>query len=75
MEKARTRWAPEGRGSVELCYLPLDLLALTFWVNADAATDLTAAGVRGSLNSFAAVDATRAEVCSCAGFFVAMIFL
>ena len=63
-----------GNGSTELCYLPLDLLALTFWVNADAATDLTAAGVRGLLNSFAAVDATRAEVCSFVGFFVDMIF-
>jgi hypothetical protein len=62
------------RGSPELCYFPFGLLVLTFWVNADAATDLTAAGVRGLLNSFAAVDATRAEVCSFAGFFVDMIF-
>jgi len=61
-------------GSPELCYFPFGLLVLTFWVNADAATDLTAAGVRGLLNSFAAVDATRAEVCSFAGFFVDMIF-
>ena len=62
------------RGSPELCYFPFDLLVLTFWVHADAATDLTAAGVRGLLNSFAAVDATRAEVCSFAVFFVDMIF-
>ena len=39
-----------------------------------AATDLTAADVRGLLNSFDAVDATRADVCSFVGFLVA-IFL
>ena len=49
-------------------YLPFDLLGLTFWVRADAATDLTAAGVRGLLNNLAAVEATRAEVCSLVGF-------
>jgi antitoxin HicB len=48
--------------------LPLDLLALTFWVNADAATDLTAAGVRGLLNSFAAVDANGVAVPGGAGW-------
>lgn len=73
-KRARTRRAPELRGSPELCYFPFGLLVLTFWVNADAATDLTAAGVRELLNSLAAVDATRAEVCSFAGFFVDMIF-
>lgn len=61
-------------GVTEVLYLPFDLLALTFWVSADAATDLTAAGVRGLLNSFAAVDATRAEVCSLAGFLEDMFF-
>lgn len=61
-------------GVAEALYLPFALLALTFWVNADAATDLTAAGVRGLFNSFAAVDATRAEVCSLAGFFEDMFF-
>jgi hypothetical protein len=50
------------------------LLALTFWVSADAATDLTAAGVRGLLNNFAAVEATRAEVCSFADFLEDMFF-
>ena len=49
-------------------YLPFALLELAFWVSADAATDLTDAGVRGLLNSLAAVDATRAEVCSFVGF-------
>jgi hypothetical protein len=58
----------------EVLYLPFDLLARTFWVRADAATDLTAAGVRGLLKSFAAVDATRAEVCSFAGFLEDMLF-
>ncbi len=49
-------------------YLPFDLRGLTFWVSADAATDLTDAGVRGLLNNLAAVEATRAEVCSFVGF-------
>jgi len=49
-------------------YLPFDLLELAFWVSADAATDLTDAGVRGLLNNLAAVEATRAEVCSFVGF-------
>ncbi len=49
-------------------YLPFDLLELAFWVSADAATDLTDAGVRGLLNNLAAVEATRAEVCSFLGF-------
>ena len=49
-------------------HLPFDLLGLAFWVSADAATDLTAAGVRGLLSNFAAVEATRAEVFSSAGF-------
>lgn len=62
------------KGKAEALYLPFDLLALDFWVRADAATDLTAAGVRGLLNSFAAVDATRAEVCSFAGFLEDMFF-
>ena len=55
-------------------YLLLALVVPTFCVNADAATDFTAAGVRGLLNSLAAVDATRAEVCSLA-VFLAVIFL
>ena len=55
-------------------YLPFDLLALALWVKADAATDLTAAGVRGLLNNLAAVDATRAEVCSFVGFLEDMGF-
>ena len=45
------------------------------WVRADAATDFTAADDFGLLNSFAALDATRAEVCSLLGFFVAMVML
>ena len=53
----------------------LDLPALTFCVSADAATDLTAADVRGLLNSFDAVDATRADVCSLESFFVAIFYL
>ena len=56
-------------------YLPFDLLALSFGVSADAATDLTAADVRWLLSSLAAVDATRAEVCSFVGFFVAIYYL
>ncbi len=59
---------------IEALYLPFDLPVLIFWVSADAATDLTAAGVRGLLNSFAAVDATRAEVCSFAVFLEDMLF-
>ena len=55
-------------------YLPFDLLALACWVNADAATDLTDAGVRGLLNNLAAVEATRAEVCSFVGFLEDMRF-
>ena len=55
-------------------YLPFDLLGLAFWVSADAATDLTDAGVRGLLNNLAAVDATRAEVCSFVGFLEDMGF-
>jgi len=55
-------------------YLPFALLALAFWVNADAATDLTDAGVRGLLNNLAAVEATRAEVCSFVGFLEDMRF-
>ncbi len=55
-------------------YLPFDLLALAFWVSADAATDLTDAGVRGLLNNLAAVEATRAEVCSFVGFLEDMRF-
>lgn len=55
-------------------YLPFDLLRLAFWVSADAATDLTGAGVRGLLNNLAAVEATRAEVCSFVGFLVDMGF-
>jgi hypothetical protein len=66
---------PEGEmQQSEVLYLPFDLLALAFWVSADAATDLTAAGVRGLLNSLAAVDATRAEVCSFVGFLEDMDF-
>lgn len=53
-------------------HLPFDLLGLAFWVSVDAATDLTAAGVRGLLSNFAAVEATRAEVFSFAGFLVDM---
>jgi hypothetical protein len=53
---------------------PFALLGLAFWVSADAATDLTDAGVRGLLNSLAAVDATRAEVCSFVGFLEDMGF-
>ena len=49
-------------------YLPFALLGLAFWVSADAATDLTDAGVRGLLNNLAAVEATRAEVCSFVDF-------
>lgn len=63
-----------GGNVTEAPYLPFALLALPFWVNADAATDLTAAGVRGLLNSFAAVEATRAEVCSLAVFLEDMCF-
>ena len=44
-------------------------------MSADAATDLTAADVRGLLNSFDAVEATRADVCSFVGFFVAIFYL
>ena len=36
---------------------------------------MTAADVRGLLNSFDAVDATRADVCSFVGFFVAIFYL
>ena len=53
-------------------HLPLVLLGPAFWVSAEAATDFTAAGVRGLLNSLAAVEATRAEVCSFVGFFEGM---
>jgi len=55
-------------------YLPFDLLALAFWVKADAATDLTAADVRGLLSNLAAVEATRADVCSFVGFLEDMVF-
>ena len=55
-------------------YLPFDLLTPAFWVSADADTDLTGAGVRGLLNNLAAVEATRAEVCSFDGFLVDMRF-
>jgi hypothetical protein len=44
-------------------------------VNADAATDFTAADDFGLLNSLAALDATRAEVCSLMGFLVTMEIL
>ena len=58
----------------EVLYLPFALLAVAFCVNADAATDLTAAGVRGLLSSLAAVEATRAEVCSFTVFLEDMLF-
>ena len=64
------RLAPGGNSD----YLPFDLLALAFWVKADAATDLTAADVRGLLSNLAAVEATRAEVCSFVGFLEDMVF-
>lgn len=48
-------------------------LVLGRWVNAEAATDFTAAGVFGLLNSFDAFEATRAEVCSLGGFLLAMM--
>lgn len=63
---ADTRAGRVSRGRND--YLPFDLLARAFWVSADAATDLTDAGVRGLLNNLAAVEATRAEVCSFVGF-------
>jgi hypothetical protein len=43
------------------------------WVSAEAATDFTAAGVLGLLNSFDAVEATRADVCSVGVFLVAKV--
>ena len=64
----------QGRHRGHSDYLPFDLLALAFWVRADAATDLTDAGVRGLLNNLAAVEATRAEVCSFVGFLEDMGF-
>lgn len=67
---ARAWRAPGGNKD----YLPFDLLELAFWVSADAATDLTEAGVRGLLNNLAAVEATRAEVCSFVGFLEDMRF-
>ena len=54
-------------------YLLFALVVPAFCVNADAATDFTAAGVRGLLNSLAAVDATRAEVCSFTVFLVVIL--
>ena len=73
--KKACAWQALGEGNVtEVRYLPLVLLVLPFWVNADAATDFTAAGVRGLLNSLAAVDATRAEVCSLEVFLEDMCF-
>lgn len=73
--KKACAWQALGEGNVtEVRYLPLALLVLPFWVNAEAATDFTAAGVRGLLNSLAAVDATRAEVCSLAVFLEDMCF-
>jgi hypothetical protein len=51
------------------------LVVPTFCVSADAATDFTAAGVRGLLNSLAAVDATRAEVCSFTVFLAVIYYL
>ena len=47
-------------------------LRFAFCVKTEAATERTAAGVLGLLNSFAAVDATRADVCSLAVFLVAI---
>lgn len=47
--------------------------ALGRWVKADAATAFTLAGVLGLRSSLAAVDATRADVCSLEGFFVAIV--
>lgn len=63
-----------GSGSRRCCWRhrPFDL-TLGRWVNAEAATDFTAAGVFGLLSSFDAVDATRAEVCSFGVFLVAMM--
>jgi hypothetical protein len=48
-------------------------LPLGRWVSAEAATDFTAAAVLGLLNSFDAVGATRADVCSLEIFLVAKI--
>ena len=56
-------------------YLLFALVVPTFCVSADAATDFTAAGVRGLLNSLAAVDATRAEVCSFTVFLAVIYYL
>ena len=57
-----------------MLYLRFALLAATFCVNAEAATDFTAGGVLGLLNSLAAVEATRAEVCSFTVFLEDMLF-
>ena len=67
-EKART--AAGHRPGSTRPYLPLGLLEPTFWVSAEAATDFTAAGVRGLLSSLEAVVATRAEVVSLVDCFV-----
>ena len=64
------RLAPGGNSD----YLPFDLLALAFWVKADAATDLTAADVRGLLSNLVAVDATPADVFSFVGVLEGMVF-
>lgn len=63
--KAGSRSNGQQRG-----YLPFDFPPGRC-VSAEAATDLTAAGVLGLLNSLDAVEATRAEVCSLGVFLVA----
>ncbi len=57
----------------QLLNLPIYFFfAATFCVSADAATLLTSFGVFGLANSLPAVEATRADVVSLEGFFVAM---
>jgi len=66
------RYAGSGSAGLRWNQRPFDL-TLGRCVSAEAATDFTAAGVFGLLNSFDAVEATRAEVFSFGVFLVAMM--